>query len=315
MKNMRTVAQINRMVRSIVESETLEQYFWVAGVVQGYKRSDRGHQYFRLLDEDKSIECALYEGFSGNLDFELRNGQRVEVYGEVRFYETWGRIEIKVFRARLKEPVADARPAVEILRAEGLYPPKKRPPPKRIRRIGIITSRSSRAIGDFENAYRTAAEGATLPPYDFHYALVEGEQAPQRLSDAIGNVGRDDSIDAIVVMRGGSRSDSLAIFDDARIARAILRCGKYVITGIGHHLDRTLADDVADHAAATPTAAAHYIASICRPVALESPAQPTPPAAPAPSPALSTRLKIALAALAILAIWLFIIFSISQLGV
>ena len=259
----RSVADVNRLARSLIEAETLEHFFWLSGRVEGYKKSDRGHIYFRLHDEGKSIRCVLYEDKAGDLNFELRNGLSIEVYGYLRFYEAWGNIEIKAQRVRLSPGQKAAIPAVERLRAEGLYPPRKQQPPRRIRRIGIITSRSSASIGDFENAYRTAADGITLPPYDFHYAFVEGERAPRAVADAINMLNKDAGIDLIAIIRGGARTEALAIFDDIRIARAILKSGTFVVTGIGHHRDRTLADEVADHSVSTPTAVAHYIAGLC----------------------------------------------------
>ena len=307
----RKVADVNRLARSLIEAETLEHFFWLPGVVQGYKKSDRGHIYFRLHEEGKSIRCVLYEDKAGDLQFELRNGLSIEVYGELRFYEAWGNIEIKVQNARLASGQRADMPAVEKLRAEGLYPPRKRKPPSRIRRIGIITSRSSTAIGDFENAYRTAAVGATLPPYDFHYAFVEGERAPQTLADAIDMLNKDAAIELIAIIRGGARSEALAIFDDIRIARAILTCDTFIITGIGHHRDRTLADDVADHAVSTPTAVAHYIAGLCAPETEPAPAQQSQPEV---RQSISPMLRNLLIALSLAAFLLLVIMVLGELG-
>ena len=99
----RSVADVNRMARSLIEAETLEQFFWLTGHVEGYTKSDRGHIYFRLSDEGKSVRCVLFEDKAGDLQFELRNALTVEVYGDMRFYEAWGNIEIRVLKARLTD--------------------------------------------------------------------------------------------------------------------------------------------------------------------------------------------------------------------
>ena len=314
----RSVADVNRMARSLIEAETLEQFFWLTGHVEGYTKSDRGHIYFRLSDEGKSVRCVLFEDKAGDLQFELRNALTVEVYGDMRFYEAWGNIEIRVLKARLTDGQRAEMPVVEQLRAEGLYPPAKRQPPERIRRIGIITSRSSRAIGDFENAYRTAADGITLPPYDFHFAFVEGDRAPQAISDAIGILDKDDAFDLIAIIRGGARSDALAIYDDIRIARAIIKCETFIVTGIGHHRDRTLADDLADHSLSTPTAVAHFISDLCardiKPAPTASTRGETQNEARPPIGRISARLRIALIALAVAALWLVMIIVANNVG-
>ena len=313
--NRRSIAQVNRMARSLIEAETLEQYFWLGGTVEGFRKSDRGHIYFRLEDEGKSIRCALFEPLVGNVPFDISNGMSIEVYGDLQFYEAWGYIEIKVLRARMAKGLVAPRPVIQQLRKDGLYPKPKRQPPATIRRIGIITSRSSRAIGDFENAYRTAADGAVLPPYDFRYALVEGKRAPDQVSAAVKALCEDSDYDIIVIIRGGSLTESLAIFDDIKILRAMLRCDKFIITGIGHHSDRTLADDMADYSSATPTAVAHYIASLRQQLEPGEPAtlpvQAMAPAATADG--MSTRMKIALIAAALAALSLLLIVVVSQL--
>lgn len=266
-QNQRSIAQINRMIRNIVEAETLEYFFWTRGRIEGCYRSDLGHIYFRLVDGKTRIRCMLREQQRGHLPFELRNGLDIEVYGNVQVYEEWARPEIQVTAARLLNRVIDARPAVDILKRERLYPPHKKPPPAAIRRIGIITSRSSRAIGDFENAYQSDGERAVLAPVKWQYVMLEGDRAVPSIVDAIQKLDRDPEIDVIAILRGGGRSEHLSVFDNIDIARAIIQAKTFIITGIGHHKDATLADDVADIAAATPTAVAYRLAKISSPAA------------------------------------------------
>lgn len=278
-QNQRSLAQINRMIRHIVEAEMIEYFFWTRGKIERcYQSQDSGHAYFDIVDDKMSIRCVLRERHRGHIPFELRNGLDIEVYGNVQVYEEWARPRIHVTDARLINQTIDARPAVDILKREQLYPPRRKPPPAAIRRIGIITSRRSHAIGDFENAYQSAGERAVLAPVKWQYVMLEGERAIPAIVDAIQKLDQDPEIDVIAILRGGGLSQHLSVFDNIDIARAIIQAETFIITGIGHHKDATLADDVADIAASTPTAAAHYLAQISLKAA--NAAQTKPTAAP-----------------------------------
>ncbi len=275
-QNQRSLAQINRMIRNIVEAEMIEYFFWTRGKIERcYQSQDSGHAYFDLVDGKTRIRCVLREHRRGHIPFELRNGLDIEVYGRVLVYEEWARPRIHVTDARLINQTIDARPAVDILKREQLYPPRRKPPPDAIRRIGIITSRRSHAIGDFENAYQSAGERAVLAPVKWQYVMLEGERAIPAIVDAIQKLDQDPEFDVIAILRGGGRSEHLSVFDNIDIARAIIQAETFIITGIGHHKDATLADDVADIAASTPTAAAHYLAQISLKAANAAQTKPT----------------------------------------
>ena len=274
----RSIAQVNRMLRSIVEAETLEQFFWAGGKIERFHKSERGHVYFDLVDDRTSIRCMIREERAGSIPFELHNHLDVEVFGDVRFYEERAEAEINVVDLRITKPSSAIAPAIERLRAEGLYPPAKKQPPASIRRIGIVTSQSSRAIGDFESAYQSAGERGVLAPIRWKYALLEGERALPLLVDAIRSLDDDEEVDLIALIRGGGRQQNFAALNSYELARAIIESATFVATGIGHHRDSTLADEVADHATSTPTAVAHFIAELC----LRE--QPKPTASPPNSP-------------------------------
>lgn len=259
----RSIAQVNRMIRSIIEAETLEQFFWVGGRIDRYFRSDLGHVYFDLVDDRRRIRCIIREEQAGRIPLELRNHLDIEVYGDIHFYEDRAEAQLNVTVVRVLDDSVDATPAVERLRAQGLYPAEKTRPPPRIRRIGIITSRGSRAVGDFDSAYQSAGERAVLAPVKWMYVSLEGDRAAQSIFDAITVLDKDPAIDLIAIIRGGGRSEILAVFDSFEIAEAVIRCNTFIVTGIGHHRDGTLADEVADYAASTPTAVAHYLAELC----------------------------------------------------
>lgn len=281
----RSIAQINRTLRSILEAETLEHFFWVAGKVDRFYRSDRGHSYFDLVDGEARIRCMLREEQSGDLNFELRNNLDIEVYGDIHFYERQAEARINVLDARSLAAKPGNVGAIETLRAEGLFPPRRKAEPTRIKRIGLITSRSSRAIGDFETAYQKSGERAVLAPLTWQYVQLEGERARQSILDGLALLESNREVDVIAIIRGGGRNREMAVFDEVDILRAIAGSAKFIVTGIGHQRDHCLADDFADYVAATPTAAATYLAELCQrstpaPLIAQPPrsyAEPVPP--------------------------------------
>ena len=273
-ESQRSIAQIARTLRSIIESETLEHYFWVGGRIDRLYKSDLGHVYFELVDGENRIKCTLWEERVGRLPFDLKDHLDVEIYGDVNFFERRAEAQINVQKIRRTDDTVPAANAIEALRAEGLFPPVRKHPPAVIRRVGILTGRSSRAIGDFETTYQEAGKRAVLAPLSWRYALLEGERATQSIVDALAALDGRKEVDIIVIIRGGGRNENLAAFDELEVLRAIIGCSTFVVTGIGHHRDHVLADDVADHVVATPTAAAFYVADLC--LQSESPSQSAP---------------------------------------
>ncbi|MDE2855532.1 MAG: exodeoxyribonuclease VII large subunit [Chloroflexota bacterium] len=262
-ENRRSIAQVNRMLRSILEAETLEQFFWVGGKIDRFYKSERGHVYFDLVDDRTRIRCMLREERTAQFPFDLHNHLEVEVCGDVQFFEERAETQINVVDLRLSDESAGILPVIDRLRAQGLYPPTKRQPPARIRRIGMITSQSSRAIGDFESAYQSASQREVLAPVNWKYVKLEGDRARQSIVDAIVALDKDPEIDVIAIIRGGGRHENFAALNTYEIARAVSECKTFIVAGIGHHKDSTLTDEVANYAASTPTAAAHYIANLC----------------------------------------------------
>jgi exodeoxyribonuclease VII large subunit len=267
--NKRNIPSLNALIRSLVEQETLGHPFWVGGYVTRRFNSNAGHLYFDLIDEDYSIGCIVRAAVKNKLGFEISSGMDIEVYGCVRVYERKADIQIEVEQIRLietQQKIIDTSLLNQLEKA-GLWPREKKPMPTIIRRIGLVTSKQSDALHDFEDTYRSEGGTAAVKLSDVR---LQGEQAPQVIADAIKRVGKSGDVDVIVLTRGGGRTADLAVFDNLLIAEAICRCAIPVITGIGHQRDHTLADEVADYKAITPTAVASYLARI------KPPEQPTP---------------------------------------
>lgn len=136
-------SEINAMVRGLVEVETIGHPFWVRGIVKNYYKSDLGHIDFTLVDDRKSINCMLTNKSHGNLDFEIRTGLEIEIFGDVQVYEERAEIQIQVKQAKLIN--ANNLPTNSILdqlKDEGLYPYSPRPLPEQIRKIRVFEPRT-----------------------------------------------------------------------------------------------------------------------------------------------------------------------------
>jgi exodeoxyribonuclease VII large subunit len=255
----RTIRDTNALIRALVEPETLGYPFWVGGYITRCFLSDFGHVYCDLTDDDHTISCMIRAPIRGGLDFTVSNGMDVEVFGTVRVYERQARIQIDVENIRLTEipgVVADTR-VLEQLEEKGLWPKTKRSLPGKIRTIGLVTSKQSEAIRDFEDTYRKEAGSSLIRLIDVR---VQGQQASREIADAINRLNRERDTDAIALIRGGGRVADLAVFNDYLIAEAICRSSIPVITGIGHQRGETIADQVADVREIAPTAVAVRLA-------------------------------------------------------
>jgi len=230
---------------------------WVVGQIGDLSRPRSGHLYFSLKDERGSLRAALFRNTARRLLFEPEEGMEVLAYCEVTLYEPRGDLQLLV---RELEPrgVGVQALAFEQLRrrleAEGLFEAsRKRPLPRLPRCVGVVTSPSGAALRDVlaVTARRFPALPILLAP-----ARVQGEGAERELAFALDALARHDDVSVILLVRGGGSLEDLAPFNSELLARAIARCPRPVVTGIGHEVDVSIADLVADLRAPTPSAAA-----------------------------------------------------------
>ena len=184
-----TIDKLNARIRAIVERETVGKPLWVGGVVRGVYTSDMGHIYFNLSDDPFSIRCILRENRQGSIGFTPQNRMEVEVFGSVRVYEQRASVEIEVEEMRLIEGqlMTNYQSAEEQLAQKGLWPPEKRLIPHAINHIGIVTSKQSDALPDFETNYRREEGKAAIELVDVR---IEGQYASQKIADAINRLNR-----------------------------------------------------------------------------------------------------------------------------
>ncbi len=244
----------------------IEPFFggvWVSGELAEFRgRAASGHAYFALKDAATMLRAKMWRSSVDRLRFTLENGMAVVVRANVEIYAPRGDLSLIVDRV-MPKGIGEAAIALEQIRkkllAEGLFAAeRKRPLPFLPRRIGLVTSREAAAARDFlRHLHERLPVRVLLAP-----TPVQGIGAEVSIAAAIGELSagaRDLGIDAVVVVRGGGGIEDLAAFNSEIVARAIAACSVPVVTGIGHEIDTTIADLVADRRAKTPTDAASVV--------------------------------------------------------
>lgn len=258
------VSQISRRIQETLRGDELLLGFWVRGEIANLSRSNAGHCYFTLCDERAQLKAVLFRGFAERGGTLPRNGEVVVAYGEVDFYEPSGSLSVKV---KLLYPEGTGQQQLELealklrLEAEGLFDAsRKRRLPAYPRRIGLVTSETGAVLHDIT---RVLKRRYPLVELILAPAAVQGERAPGEVCAALEALARysasEQPLDLIIVARGGGDATELAVFNDERIARAIFGCPVPVVSAVGHEVDVTIADLVADLRAPTPSAAAEMV--------------------------------------------------------
>jgi exodeoxyribonuclease VII large subunit len=254
-----SVSRLNREVRGLLESGL--GALWVQGEISNLSRPASGHWYFSLKDRDAQVRCAMFRQRNSLTRFTPREGQLVQAFGRVSLYEPRGDYQLLVELLEDAGVGALQRAFDELkarLAAEGLFAAeRKRPLPAAPRRIGVITSPTGAAVRDI---LHILARRFPCAPVLIYPAPVQGAAAAAALIAALELAAARAECDVLILARGGGSLEDLWAFNDEALARAILRCPIPIVTGIGHEIDFTIADFVADLRAPTPTGAAHLVA-------------------------------------------------------
>lgn len=252
------VTSLNRLARQVLAQCDPLNDLIVCGEISGFTRHYKsGHLYFTLKDENASIKTVMFRSQAQLLNFEPQNGMLVLVYGRATIYERDGAFQLyadymKPFGAGAAQMAFDA--LYKKLEAEGLFAPeRKRPLPAVPRCIGVVTSKSGAAWQDVQNVIRRRwpMVKLLLAPVS-----VQGIEAEKSITEGIRRLDRDPRPDLILVTRGGGSKEDLWVFNAERIARAAAACRKPVVSAVGHEIDTSILDYVADLRAPTPSAAA-----------------------------------------------------------
>jgi exodeoxyribonuclease VII large subunit len=255
-----SVTQLLRRMKNLLEVQIGE--IWVEGEVSNLRKQASGHWYFSLKDEGAQISCAMFGARARQGADALEDGTKVRVFAEASVYEARGQLQIIVRKAE-RAGAGDLQARFEALKrklqAEGLFDAARKVPiPRFPRVIGLVTSASGAALQDILNVLSRRAPWVTsvlLP------VRVQGKGAELEIADAIRRMGEperygDPRCDVLIVGRGGGAIEDLWNFNEEVVARAIAACPIPIISAVGHEIDFTIADFVADLRAPTPSAAA-----------------------------------------------------------
>lgn len=256
MKTVYSVGQVNRYVKNMFIQDYVLRKVYVKGEVSNCKYHTSGHVYFSLKDETGVLSCVMFAGQRRGLAFRMKDGDRVVVGGTVDVYERDGRYQMYAKEITL-EGAGALYERFLALKAEleemGMFAPEyKQPIPRFICRLGVVTAPTGAAVQDIRNISLRRNPYLQIILYP---ALVQGDGAADSIVKGIRMLD-EAGVDTIIVGRGGGSIEDLWAFNEEKVARAIFECRTPIISAVGHEVDFTIADFVADLRAPTPSAAA-----------------------------------------------------------
>ncbi|RMD96216.1 MAG: exodeoxyribonuclease VII large subunit, partial [Calditrichaeota bacterium] len=253
-----TVSELTREIKILLETRIPE--VWVEGEISNFTHHSSGHMYFLLKDEHAQISCVMWRSRNNTLFFTPQDGMKIIVRGRITVYEKRGNYQLEVLQLH-PAGVGELQLAFEQLknrlRKEGLFDPAhKKPIPPYPERIGIVTSPTGAAIRDMIHILQRR-----FPPVEIilNPVRVQGEGAAVEIAQAIDQFNRYGQVDVLIVGRGGGSLEDLWAFNEEIVARAIFRSQIPVISAVGHEVDFSISDFVADLRAPTPSAAAELV--------------------------------------------------------
>lgn len=252
-----TVTALTKYIKYKFDHDHHLEEVLLQGEISNFKHNSRGHFYFTLKDENSSISATMFSSYASNVKFEPNDGMKVFVKGNVTVYEPSGTYQINVKELK-SDGVGDLYLAFEKLKKElekeGFFDINhKKIIPRFPKTIGVITSPTGAAIRDIIN---TISRRYPLTSVILYPAIVQGDDAKNNIVKQIAKANSDNICDVLIVGRGGGSIEDLWAFNERIVAQAIYDSNIPIISAVGHEIDFTIADFVADKRAATPTAAA-----------------------------------------------------------
>jgi len=250
-----TVSELNQQVRRRLENGFGK--LWLEGEISNLSAPASGHLYFTLKDSDAQVRCALFRGSRRNLDFTPEDGQHVVAFAKVSLYEARGEYQLVVEQIEeigsglLRRQFEQLK---ERLHKAGLFAAEhKHELPRVPMTLGVITSTTGAALRDVLRVLKRRAPWLRVIVFP---SRVQGVDAGVELASAVARADQYGACDVLLLVRGGGSLEDLWAFNDERLAQAIFACGTPLVSGVGHEIDFTIADFVADLRAATPSVAA-----------------------------------------------------------
>ncbi|MSR78281.1 MAG: exodeoxyribonuclease VII large subunit [Candidatus Omnitrophica bacterium] len=253
-----SVSELNHSIRMKLDKEFPS--LWIEGEISNFKHHTSGHMYFSLKDDQSQIGAVFFSRQNQSLKFDLKDGMKVLIRGRISVYEPRGQYQIYVEQV-LPKGMGELQLAFlqlrERLEKEGLFDPAhKKPIPRFPKTIAVVTSPTGAAIRDILNVIHRRFHGTNilLAPVQ-----VQGEGSAKQIAQAIHDLNQLGGVDVMIVGRGGGSLEDLWAFNEEVVARAVYASRIPVISAVGHEIDWTICDFVADLRAPTPSAAAELV--------------------------------------------------------
>jgi exodeoxyribonuclease VII large subunit len=253
-----SISELNRRVRQLLEINI--PMLWVEGEISNFACPASGHWYLSLKDKSAQVRCAMFRNANQRVKFKPRNGMQVLVRCKPGLYEDRGDYQLIIEHMEEAGFGALQRQFEQLkakLSAEGLFDAdNKRPIPTSITHIGVITSTTGAAVKDILSVLKRRFPAIKVSLFP---TAVQGEEAPAQIVSALADANSHHGLDALIISRGGGSLEDLWAFNSEQVARAIAKSALPIISAVGHEIDFTIADFVADLRAPTPSAAAEII--------------------------------------------------------
>ncbi|HYV35811.1 MAG TPA: exodeoxyribonuclease VII large subunit [Gemmataceae bacterium] len=253
-----TVSELTAQVKGAIEESF--PHVWVCGELTGFKKHQSGHWYFSLKDAGAVLPSAMFRGANKQVKIDPRDGMEVLARGALNVYPPQGRYQLIVEELIPKglgaQELALKKLKEKLLKQGYFAPERKKPLPSLPRRLALVTSPSGAAVRDILEilARRWPAVEVWICPVH-----VQGDIAPGEIAEALSRLNRVGGVDVIILGRGGGSAEDLSAFNDERVADAIFRSRIPIVSAVGHEIDITIADLVADKRALTPSEAAELV--------------------------------------------------------
>ena len=253
-----SISRLNSEAKGLLEGSF--PLLWVEGEISNLACPASGHWYFSLKDQRAQVRCAMFRNRNAHLSFTPKNGMQILIRAKISLYEARGDFQIIAEHMEESGDGALRRAFEELkkrLQLEGLFAAEhKQALPTTIQSIGVITSPSGAAIRDIISTLKRRYPAANVIVYP---VAVQGNESASQIATMLKAIEKRDECDVILLARGGGSLEDLWSFNEEIVARAIYNCSIPVVSGVGHEIDFTIADMVADFRAATPTAAAEMV--------------------------------------------------------
>ncbi|MDD2432087.1 MAG: exodeoxyribonuclease VII large subunit [Clostridia bacterium] len=262
-KKIYSISELSSFIKRIMDNHPVLSSLWVKGEITNFKHHSSGHLYFSLKDEKSNVRAVMFRSRAQKLNFKPRDGLDCLVRGYISLYPKETALQLyveEIVPAGIGLQSIALAELKEKLQKKGYFAPeRKKPLPRLPKGIGVVSSPVGAAIRDISRVVRRRYPGM---PVILYPTLVQGEKAVETVVEGIKTLNGRDDLDVIIVARGGGSAEDLHVFNSELVAEAIFNSVKPIVSAIGHEIDFTIADLVADVRAATPSMAGELVVPV-----------------------------------------------------